>query len=518
MELSIEKIANRLKIKNSGLYVNRQERLHINHVKKYKADQGPHKRDVLFVIKESDLLALPDETECFNLLCPGRSPLLAEKARKLRANLLLVNQECDIDDIVDGVQAIIERYRQLLQDASDLFDLHAEGKGLQQILNKGYEMLGNIVLLSDTSMSVMLYSENAKSDDDLMQWIFEDKNENYNTFYVKHRANRGFEKSFNSREPVYISRDLDDYAYLAANIFTENKLIAHLVVVEYEKPFEEDDSEIIMLLCKIISLEMQKDNLVHHSRGYKYESLFIDLLEGRTKDPLALEGRIKSLDIDVGENLYVFTAVVDEYDRENTKLPFIRNLLEDVLKNGKSVIYNDQIVCLLSANGDEEPFGRVDLKMLTNFLKSNNMFAGISYRFHRLEALQTYYRLSLKAIETGRHVGKESIIFPYEDNVVFHLLDAFPDRENLGLLCHPSLMALIEYDKKNSTNFAETLYTFLTYEKNQIDTANALFIHRSTLLYRIKKAEEIMNVSLKDNTAAFKLLVSFKILKFLGEF
>lgn len=518
MGMSIEVIFNKLKNKKSELYVNDHEHTLINHVRLCKQNQSYFRSDILYIINDSTLSKLSLELKCANILCAGKCNNTLKISNSLNINMLFMNDNTDSEVIADRIETILDKQQTLLQYTNILFELLSQGKGLQQIINKGYEMLGNMVLLSDVSMNVTLHSENAKSDDSLKKWIYEDRTENYNTFYIKHREKRGFEKSFKSRYPMYIGKDMDTYAYLASDVIVDNNVIAHIIVIEYEKPFKEEDYEIISLLCKIVSLELQKDRFICNTRGFLYEYLFIDLLEGRIKDPLIIEDRIKSLNIELKENLYVFAIVVKKDEQSNTKLSYIRNLLEDMIKNSKSVIYNDNIMLLINTSGDEEPFHKVDLETLKNFLKNNKMQGGLSYCFHDLKDLKDYYKQSLTSIEMGIHLNTEETIFSYEDYAIYHILHICAKDGNLKCFCHPSLITLIEYDKRYNTSFTYTLYVYLNYERNQTETAKALHIHRSTLLYRIKKAEEIMNLSLKSNNLVFKHYVSFKILEFMGEF
>lgn len=517
MEMNMGKILNKLKKDNSEIFINQQECMLINNVKVYKQNESCFKPDTLYVMESANLLNLPPEIKCVNILCIGKINNPLEKAQKLNINMLVLNDNVNIEEVVEEIQTILDKYRKLLQNTAILFELLAEGKGLQKIINKGYEMLGNMVLLSDMSMSVVLRSENAKMDDDLKKWIYEDPIENYNNFYIKEREKRGFEKSYRSKAPTYISKDIDRYSYLSSNIFVDDKKVGHLTVIEFERNFEEDDYEVISLLCKIISLEMQKDRLICNSRGFLYEFLFLDLLEGRVKDPIIIEDRVKSLDIDLEENFYVFTIAVNQDEQANTNLPYIRNVLENMIKNGKFVIYNENIVCIITTSGDEKPLYKVDLKNLKYFLKNNKMQSGLSYCFNSLKDLQRYYKQSLKAIEMGIHLNKEEVIFSYENYVNYHIMDICSKHENLKTFCHPAILKLLEYDRIYHTDFTHSLYTYLIYEKNQVETSKALHIHRSTLLYRIKKAEEIMNVNLKNSGLVFNLLVSFKILEFIGE-
>lgn len=518
MEMNVEVIFNKLKNKNSELYINDSEHMLINRVSLYKQNQSYFRPDILYIIKDSASPKLPLELKCANILCAGKCNNTLKIFKSLNINMIFMNDDTDSEAVADKIETILDKHQTFLQYTNILFELLSQDKGLQQIINKGYEMLENMILLSDISMNVILLSENAKIDDNLKNWIYEDRTENYNNFYIKNREKRGFEKANKSKCPIYIGKDIDTYAYVVSNVIVNNNVIAHLTVVEYEKPIKEEDYNIISLLCKIVSLEMQKDRFICNTRGFLYEYLFLDLLEGIIKEPLIIEDRIKSLDIELKENLYVFTIVVKKDEQINTKLSYIRNLLEDMIKNSKSVIYNDHIMLLITTSGDEEPLHNVDLEKLKNFLKNNKMHGGLSYCFHSLKDLKDYYEQSLTSIELGIHLNKEETIFSYEDYAIYHILHVCSKNENIKCFCHPSLLTLLEYDKRYNTDFTYTLYVYLNYERNQTETAKALHIHRSTLLYRIKKAEEIMKVSLKSNNLVFKHYISFKILEFIGEF
>lgn len=60
--------------------------------------------------------------------------------------------------------------------------------------------------------------------------------------------------------------------------------------------------------------------------------------------------------------------------------------------------------------------------------------------------------------------------------------------------------------------------TFRTDLRNQMATAKTLHVHRSTLIYRIKRIRDIMNVDLNDTDTLFHLLLSFKLLDYAGRF
>ena len=91
------------------------------------------------------------------------------------------------------------------------------------------------------------------------------------------------------------------------------------------------------------------------------------------------------------------------------------------------------------------------------------------------------------------------------------MFDVYSTQRNLNDLCHPAVISLLKYDTKYKTNYAETLYAYVSNGQNQTKSANALHIHRNTLTYRITKIAEIIGIDLDDNTLMLHLLLSFKI-------
>jgi sugar diacid utilization regulator len=59
-------------------------------------------------------------------------------------------------------------------------------------------------------------------------------------------------------------------------------------------------------------------------------------------------------------------------------------------------------------------------------------------------------------------------------------------------------LSLIEHDKNSSTNYIKTLDVYLKNEMKISDTANELFLHRSSLLSRLGRIGKILDVDIKD--------------------
>ena len=64
--------------------------------------------------------------------------------------------------------------------------------------------------------------------------------------------------------------------------------------------------------------------------------------------------------------------------------------------------------------------------------------------------------------------------------------------------CNEKLDKLEQYDHANGTNLQDTLLSYYMNGFNTVKTSEALFIHRNSLLYRLKKIEELLDMELTD--------------------
>ena len=76
----------------------------------------------------------------------------------------------------------------------------------------------------------------------------------------------------------------------------------------------------------------------------------------------------------------------------------------------------------------------------------------------------------------------------------------------------PEIRALIQYDKEKGTQYFDTLREYLLQERDISRTSAALIIHRTTLLYRLKKIRSLIPVNLEDPWQRLYLTLSLWIL------
>ena len=78
-------------------------------------------------------------------------------------------------------------------------------------------------------------------------------------------------------------------------------------------------------------------------------------------------------------------------------------------------------------------------------------------------------------------------------------------------LIAPCVRSLAVHDREKGSQYCETLYWYLSCGRSLKETCEALFTHRNTVLYRIRRMQEEFDVPLEDPAAHLKLLLSVSL-------
>ena len=82
------------------------------------------------------------------------------------------------------------------------------------------------------------------------------------------------------------------------------------------------------------------------------------------------------------------------------------------------------------------------------------------------------------------------------------------------LICMRSITDLVKHDREHGTCYFETADRYIKNRFNAVRTANDLFIHRSTLLYRLERIKTQFGLDLDDKQLPLiHLLVSLRLAK-----
>jgi PucR family transcriptional regulator, purine catabolism regulatory protein len=83
--------------------------------------------------------------------------------------------------------------------------------------------------------------------------------------------------------------------------------------------------------------------------------------------------------------------------------------------------------------------------------------------------------------------------------------------------CRSVLSALLAYDAAHNTDLVHTLRSYFRCNGNVIRTAEVLFLHRNSVLYRLQRIEDLLEVDLKDSQDRLVLHLAVELTELLEE-
>ncbi|MCR4435966.1 MAG: helix-turn-helix domain-containing protein [Clostridiales bacterium] len=429
-------------------------------------------------------------------------------------NMIVLPRNLDFLSIFNEVQDALIKEKKYNLWSYELLAQLTHHEGIDSIVKIGYQMLGNPICVTDLSYNTIAITRDKNVDDDpVWNELYTKGYSIYDTSSLYINADLYHFKG-NSFPPFYWQDTVSKYRKILCSIDVGNKPAGHLAVIEYEKPFGDDDIKLVSILREALSAEFQINKNIYSSDGTRHKSILRDILSGKTKDKESIEDKGQLLKFPLNVDMYAITIKPGDVSIiPGDSLEYLCNTLENLISNSKTVAYEGNVFMLVYCNKTRNLF-KEDFQILYKFLLENKMKAGVSRCLYSLVDLRAHYLQSLHALRLGKILKDKNAIYFYEDYAIFHMMEAGSSQGKLQEYCHPSLLSLMDYDRQNNTSFTKTLYEFIKNSCSIADTANILKIHRTSLIYRLEKIKEIMNVDLNDNNILLLLHLSLKMVEY----
>lgn len=150
--------------------------------------------------------------------------------------------------------------------------------------------------------------------------------------------------------------------------------------------------------------------------------------------------------------------------------------------------------------------------LIAPFLRDGYMYAGASVPITSIYAVRDAFREADLALETAFRQRGPRWYISFEDCAVSYMLEQGRGTLPTELLVCPALNRLKKIDREKGTEYYKTLRCYIRLERNIPQVSAALIIHRTTLLYRLEKIRELVNINTDDEEQRLYLLMSFRML------
>ncbi len=446
-------------------------------------------------------------------------------ADELHVPIIELYYEIPFTDIMTPVfKEIFHKQAILLQKLEKIYerlmDVMLKEGDLEAVAKTVNENLKNpVMIILDSPRNQTFYSKKV-SEETRMTLI-----ENAETFYNPNRERYKERRLYESRESIRgLSVDR-----MVMPIVVKNSVFGHIFAWGMSTPLGGFDLSVLEATATTLSLDLLRKLSVKEVEN-RYRTEFFEGLTSpdRARREKAIE---KASVFNLGKDEEYLSIIINfETERKETysliEEDLIRmiNLSECLIREyeiqGIVISKTDSVILILSFSGKTSAEQKLR-GMEQNFkkaLESNRYHSavniGIGRMYPGIEQFHKSFQDSLKAMRISR-VEETKGIRHFEGLGVFKLLSQEMMDEELERFYETTLMPLVEYDQKKSTELVKTLEAYFENNGNFKKISDDIFAHYNTVLYRMQRIREVTGMDLERFDDRLSLEIAVKIKKLL---
>ena len=312
-------------------------------------------------------------------------------------------------------------------------------------------------------------------------------------------------------------------------------LLGYLAVRMSVEKLDDYDQIMIEMARNICSIQFIKQKLVLDATEQAKENFISKLLvEGvQNKESVLQYANLFMWDLYNPHRVALLSIILHENELENC------NLLEQQIK--KTVVWDyikvfvverrhdilastfkEQYLFIVPAQKGMQDFWSQFYQDITDAARKSGISCDILLGVGgKTSTIDDYYvsseqaRQALNIVQSRFYDRGYAFFEQLGSYTILHFLDSV---KAVDLFMENQLGPLEKYSEGKNMDLLHTLRVYLQNNGNAKSTAEQLYIHRSSLLYRLEKIESLLDVDLSDAEVRFNLMMAFKLYDMRGKF
>lgn len=424
------------------------------------------------------------------------SPILRQLANRLALPIIQIPQ---LPSISDGMQLFFEamlqqktqQLRHIIESNQQLADLVIKHPKVESVLDLGAEIMATPVLLLDSHFNVAVASAELRNHEAELTEFFRQTRIDY----------------FQLEKQITVQDGADSYTLFPLfPAFKENK--AFIAVKNFQ---ETDEFRIILqqLLMNTMSFVNSRIDMLNESDFRNRSGFFLNVLDGGISTDL-LDKRLLDMKLNPAAK---YSCVMTHVISTDNKKMVTYQLLEQVQQlimwfineyDANAILFSwrQRLILLLGADVTPEHFVEALHRFISDKIPAAfNFLMGYSNSQAPIDGLSGIFKEALEAtrsVEQNPHLQ----FHKYQPKYVQELVSLIP-RDEASAFQQKFLAPLLEMDNdEEKAALLKTLQNYFYFHQQVAQVARSMYVHRNTIIYRIKKIEEMLDVDLSDPQTA----------------
>ena len=379
---------------------------------------------------------------------------------------------------------------------------------LAELLDCTQRVMKNPILVHNGSFENIAWSSALESNPALGHLIERDLNrETYNAF----RLDRDFRSTFSHTKPAFFSEAVSGTRSLYQNLFNHGKFIGRIVVMEALEKFHKRDMQILQCLTPyILAILSHEQYGLPENAIYSLNQLIGRILKGDVTEDSYIIHSMADFGWQNSHHFFCMVFLADPIDVQNHTVASICRRLENQVPASCVVEFNRQIVMFVNLDQGRSSLPEA-VHCCTELIRDSNLKAGISRSYKGFQlSFQLLHRQASLALSLGQRYFPERWVHHFDDISARYQLELLVSELPAEMICTPELLKMYHYDQENNTEYYLTLKTYLENNMQPVITAARLFVHRTTLMYRLNKIKQLFHIDI--STAYSRLFLELSML------
>lgn len=461
---------------------------------------------VLYLAQASSLPEAFSVQDDAALICIGMPPKAYAKSS---LHLLVLDDRTDLIDLSNDVTRIFFEYHALEQKLQDSVN---KGRSIQYMVELMAPYFNNELMVVNDAFYMIGQSNKTIHLNEISGIAQPDSGgilaPEAVTFFKNDII---FSRVRNLTEPFFYESSIFVCRALCMNVFHRGEYACRVIVAEDLNTFRGYEAGMLRFFTTFIQLiyDLSSDGSDILPRGHMAE-LFLDLLNGEALEIWRLENSFSQNGWQLSGSYLCACIMPSDRDYYNRTIQYYCQIFNRDINGCCFFEFDGLIVCVVSLEHYGMSIERFIAERLETF-RDGNFRIGYSNKLTDIENLRHYYKQAHIALQTGQIQNPSRWHNKFSDIVLYYLESKMTQELDGRYLCAPEIITLYEYDKKNRSGFLQTLRVYLDNQMNAVKTAADLYIHRSTMVYRLERIKELTGIDFKNPDKVLYLKLSTKL-------
>jgi hypothetical protein len=323
---------------------------------------------------------------------------------------------------------------------------------------------------------------------------------------------------FELRKPFICPPHDGGKQWICCNIFNDNYFQGRLVSI-YDRKSANVNGQLDLLAhcCGYIGrvfIHRLKDMIEKKQKDPLHELIRSYILDSKDVMEKELAAVLQDSDWQTGDSYSLALFHISDKAEYDSWSAYVCRQLESVIPKSGAVMAAPFIVWVINDRFQKSPrnrYGDFD-KLIPDLVQKFSWKVGISNKMDRFTDLRDGYKQADAALQLGRKKNIRQGYYRFSDCIVDYIMDRAAGELSAGNLLHPGISALLNYDRKNGTEYLKTIRYYTNARYNMTIAASQMPVHRLTFLRRLEKIREIAPINFEDPDELLHVQLSLKLL------